>query len=59
MDKKESIKQQKFTGTYQRNLKIIKLVKLGIPQAEVARRHGISRQAVNNIILRSKGAKCR
>jgi len=56
MNKRLSVKNQKMCGTYERNLEIIKQVGLGFPQALIARKYKLSRQAVNQIIQRSKKA---
>ena len=54
-EKKLSIELQKAYGTYYRNKEIIKKFKSGVPQAELARQYGISRQAINNIVRRNQG----
>ena len=50
-----SVANQKIYGTLERNQHVINLDKLGVPQAEIARQLGISRQRVNQII--KKGDK--
>ena len=52
-----SVEYQKLHGTYDRNLAIIGMYKLGVPQAEIARQftargHKMSRQQVGQIIKR-------
>ena len=48
---------QKHYGTLERNQSILRLYhQFGVPQAEIARQLKLTRQAVNQIIQRSKKA---
>ena len=52
-----SINKQKIWGTYDRNQEIRLLVKNGMPQAEVGRMAGISRERVRQICNQVGGVK--
>jgi uncharacterized protein (DUF433 family) len=49
-----SVTNQRIFGTLERNQHIIQLLKLGVPQAEIARQFKVSRQRIFQIIKGSK-----
>ncbi len=49
--------QERAYGTYERNKLIMKLLKKGVSQAEIARKHKVSRQCINQIAKRKRGLK--
>lgn len=52
MNIEKSINLQKTWGTLERNQDILDAVNSGVPQAEVAKKYGVTRQCINQLIKR-------